>query len=485
MKFEHTMPWFCYVGFNTLVVWNFVTFAFDTSSVLKVGSSLNATSIPWLIFSVIQILCIGIFVIYSSRIQRYLATGKTLIYISPALTSIGAFLMLSPQLELALLGSVCSGFGYAWLWMLSIAFFARLDTDQMEHVITRSIIYSVFVVAFLVILPETIRFFSAQLIPFFLAFCLYRSLAWMPAKAETPITTTNNQKDPESDIQWILSFRKLTNIFQIKDMLGQALPSLFVFLLSPFIMIRVQELIYTDLAVSIIAGFVIAAVLTYLFLLLTPSVDIPFIFRWQVPLIACALMVSELGFSPTLASALLTAALVMVSQFIYIFLCRKAQIHKPNAFKIFLSGQLIFTIGVLLGSILSSLFTLAIDASMLSYSNFGYIVFMAIMIALALMVYVPREEGRADVLTEADLEKTILEKSRNSFYSDYKITKREKEVVGLLAKGRSVPFIRDELVISQNTVNTHIKHIYAKTDTAGKQELLDLMETYLSSNKNL
>lgn len=41
-----------------------------------------------------------------------------------------------------------------------------------------------------------------------------------------------------------------------------------------------------------------------------------------------------------------------------------------------------------------------------------------------------------------------------------------------------MPFIRDELFISANTVNTHIKHIYAKTDTNGRQDLLDLMESY-------
>ena len=42
-------------------------------------------------------------------------------------------------------------------------------------------------------------------------------------------------------------------------------------------------------------------------------------------------------------------------------------------------------------------------------------------------------------------------------------------------RGRSVPYIRDELVISLNTVSTHVKHIYTKAAVHSRQELLDLL----------
>ncbi len=48
----------------------------------------------------------------------------------------------------------------------------------------------------------------------------------------------------------------------------------------------------------------------------------------------------------------------------------------------------------------------------------------------------------------------------------------------LLAKGRNVPFIEEELVISRNTIKTHIKHIYQKMDLHSQQELIDMVETY-------
>ncbi|MEC4273163.1 helix-turn-helix transcriptional regulator [Adlercreutzia sp. R25] len=53
---------------------------------------------------------------------------------------------------------------------------------------------------------------------------------------------------------------------------------------------------------------------------------------------------------------------------------------------------------------------------------------------------------------------------------------REAEILGYLARGRSQPYIREELVLSKNTVATHVKHIYQKLNVHSRQELLDLFE---------
>ncbi len=68
------------------------------------------------------------------------------------------------------------------------------------------------------------------------------------------------------------------------------------------------------------------------------------------------------------------------------------------------------------------------------------------------------------------------EPSFDLFVSSYGISKRELDVVRLLAKGRNVPFICDELFIAKSTVQTHIKHIYAKVGASNRQELLDAIE---------
>lgn len=84
------------------------------------------------------------------------------------------------------------------------------------------------------------------------------------------------------------------------------------------------------------------------------------------------------------------------------------------------------------------------------------------------------EEPAADQKEQADndasFEETILSVSKT-----FRLTPRETEVFSLLARGRSIPYIRDELVISRETAATHAKHIYAKLDVHSRQELIDLV----------
>ena len=56
------------------------------------------------------------------------------------------------------------------------------------------------------------------------------------------------------------------------------------------------------------------------------------------------------------------------------------------------------------------------------------------------------------------------------------LTEREREVLGILARGHNGYHIRDELTLSYNTVKTHVKRIYRKLDVHSQQELIDLVE---------
>lgn len=57
------------------------------------------------------------------------------------------------------------------------------------------------------------------------------------------------------------------------------------------------------------------------------------------------------------------------------------------------------------------------------------------------------------------------------------LTPRETEVMALLCRGRSRPFIAEQLVVSENTVRAHTKGIYRKLGIHSRQELLDLVES--------
>lgn len=57
----------------------------------------------------------------------------------------------------------------------------------------------------------------------------------------------------------------------------------------------------------------------------------------------------------------------------------------------------------------------------------------------------------------------------------YGLSAREAEVMELLARGNTGPMIAGELFISENTVRTHIKRIYAKMDVGKKRDMLVLI----------
>ena len=56
------------------------------------------------------------------------------------------------------------------------------------------------------------------------------------------------------------------------------------------------------------------------------------------------------------------------------------------------------------------------------------------------------------------------------------LSAREFEVLRLLARGHGRAYIRDELVISKNTIATHARHIYQKTGAHSQQELIVLVQ---------
>lgn len=58
----------------------------------------------------------------------------------------------------------------------------------------------------------------------------------------------------------------------------------------------------------------------------------------------------------------------------------------------------------------------------------------------------------------------------------YLLSRRETEVMFLLAKGHNSAFIQERLFISEGTAKTHIRHIYKKLDIHNQQDLLRIVD---------
>lgn len=89
--------------------------------------------------------------------------------------------------------------------------------------------------------------------------------------------------------------------------------------------------------------------------------------------------------------------------------------------------------------------------------------------------------GDANVVDAAKSEPTYhdrLSKQAALVQRYYRLSAREAEVMELIARGNTVARIAEMLVVSENTIRTHSKRIYAKLDVHKRQELRDLIESF-------
>ena len=67
----------------------------------------------------------------------------------------------------------------------------------------------------------------------------------------------------------------------------------------------------------------------------------------------------------------------------------------------------------------------------------------------------------------------------------HNLSQREREVLVLIMRGRNVPAIAEELVLSRNTVQTHVRHIYEQLGVHSRQELVAYVEGFSSQSSNI
>jgi DNA-binding NarL/FixJ family response regulator len=133
-------------------------------------------------------------------------------------------------------------------------------------------------------------------------------------------------------------------------------------------------------------------------------------------------------------------------------------------------------VGILLG-IASGMVVDHIDAGQFEASIF--LAAMNYILLLSCFALLKRYDSRPILLDEAPAESALSGGSRvavDFFAKNFQLTSREKQVAYLLAEGRNVPYISKKLFVAENTVKSHVRHIYEKSDVHNRQELLDELE---------
>lgn len=95
----------------------------------------------------------------------------------------------------------------------------------------------------------------------------------------------------------------------------------------------------------------------------------------------------------------------------------------------------------------------------------------------------PASKKRDDLLLKQEQDLPILKAPETRFKKkcalvteEYRLTRRESDVLPYLAQGRSAKYIANELFISENTVRSHISSILSKTNTHTKDSIIDIVE---------
>ena len=80
-------------------------------------------------------------------------------------------------------------------------------------------------------------------------------------------------------------------------------------------------------------------------------------------------------------------------------------------------------------------------------------------------------EERGGAPEPQDLESVIATRCA-ALADEWNLTPRERDIMGYLARGHSYPYIAGQLVISENTVRTHVRNVYKKARITSREELL-------------
>ena len=148
----------------------------------------------------------------------------------------------------------------------------------------------------------------------------------------------------------------------------------------------------------------------------------------------------------------------------------------------FLFGGYGLLLGVshLLGSSLSVVEHVIMPSD--SYSAIGLLL-VALLIVTA--VWLLNDKTIAEFLwsdsnsnVEGEAEKADEKEKIREMAETYSLTPREAEVLELLGKGRSSSFIAEHFCVSNNTIRSHVLHIYSKLDVHSRQEVITLLDEW-------
>lgn len=478
------------IGFGVHWAWVYITM-FNGKHLFFLGApQVEASALMFysisLIFLTITLFSYGIF---SRSFRRLFATPKQRSrnrFIGATCASLGTILLLfgdnSTTLGMAIiiLGGVSTGVGSAVLLMSYGVSFGQCDIATIVSSTALSLVVGIIVYAIVLNLgiPDPFRAVLSAILPFIECYCLYRCSSVLIDKLQFAEITLKVRKAPFAlrlCIPGLLFGIALgtTRFEAIADM-------------------RTFGDVNAQLLCIVIAAVVVSILM--IAMLLAQRQHFNFMYRTMLPLITIALVwiYFDNGQEPFLSVIILLVCYLLFESILWVSFSDISQRFRLTAFIVFGFGRGSLALGAFLGSgIITSLGTLDLPFDI---QTMTLLTLACMLIAYATLLN--ENEIRGLIISESDnpvgemtenltptepkSEETIragkFKRKCEKIANCYLLSKKETEVLFLLAKGRNAAYIQEQLFISEGTARTHMRHIYRKLDVHTQQELIDLVD---------
>lgn len=422
-------------------------------------------------------------------------------------------------IALFVLGALLTGVGSGFMWVMWGEYYAKVSQAEVELLAPVSAI----VAAVLVLVVSSMSgWVSVALVTSFpLLSGLSLALSWRDVQAHDASAEHHGLEEQRAfrnahDRAKDSPLKALASMGRIG--LGILVACLFVCLESTFWEASARSMLPFQLV--LLASIVLMAVVAVASTMGPRRVSLSFLYRWMCPLLVAgfAALIAFDGLGGYLAYGVAIAARFGFCLITQMFFARFAAMGKTTAVQSFGLGWIFVHLGDFLGILLYVAVGSWLGAGLFTTAQVAALSITALVVVTmfvlndergfsldpAAQAVAPSTGGEAcqadaagatepDALGEpiagqgataptaggagmpADASLDQLGLRIRSLAREHELTPREIEVFDLLARGRSIPYVRDALFISKETAATHAKHVYAKLGVHSRQELIDLV----------
>lgn len=481
-----------YLGLGVLLAWVYCTWFSDGIF----SASQRAVAVTTLNYSLVGSV-VSLFAIAFRRHKRT-PFSQRIVFASAVALSITTLLFFvlpdGPALyAIAFLGGLSGGM----LWVAWGELFCQIDAETMESAIPASLVAFIVAASTVYLMPAPVSGIFSAILPIISIVMLLLCKNQEPADFTFPAS-----KRP---------FREV-----LPSLFGMAACSMVCSIATGFVvataMPTLEMLQGSGFILVYVVGAFIAVCISVFALAHTRHVNLSFLYEWAIPLIVFSLSLCALRYPGCEDAALILgcAATLYVEVLFYVIFARIAANGLCLPSETFGIFRGVVQLGFLIGTVLSAILAGVIGA----YLPTCLLMICVCVVMLPLFMHLQgrfessamgANEDEAPCLRVATSPATPTHEQTapnstcqqatapttegyaqdhdvvSRIAAEYKLSNRETEVLGYLSKGRSVPYMREAMVLSKSTIETHVKHIYTKCDVHSKQELLDLIERHEQS----